>query len=531
MFSHKSSMTARGVFLSLSLGLVGFALTGGCPPNEGGANNAGTTLTTFEFPTTGDAVIAIDQAGELAVLFGADQNTDEANINQFSIATTVSDINAIFDASGQLTTSNFEGQQLDITDNGDGTFDYLITVDGVVVADGQNVTLDATLDFNEFAAKANHLAQGNANDVGLAVQECSIVKPEDFASEVLFACADAGTRERQNCYAACMALSAEFMRSARAFCTVGILRGRLRAQELADCQENNLSSDCHKLAQASERVLTYMRVMWSVQRDIAQGLMTQESCPFGDITGGDGDCRFVSLDVSADCPELAGVDPNDIEDPNEATDPNDANDPNDAGDPNTAGDPNSGGDPNAADPNSVPDGCGPNSLPVVNPECFNVVNITSLGTVTASSVYNNQTAQFGVGRAVDGFRGTSWFSDGNSDGNTEEFRWRFTDDGGCDIYIRRIEIDPETFEANGQVGGQFGFAQILIRVFDANGNLTYSSSTMSLAGFKVDVELTLPATTIGEAVVLTLIGHQDPICGGFDELRVFGFELKTEAAE
>jgi len=50
----------------------------------------------------------------------------------------------------------------------------------------------------------------------------------------------------------------------------------------------------------------------------------------------------------------------------------------------------------------------------------------------------------------------------------------------------------------------------------------FSSGSLAQTNSRVDLDLQLPEGIRGNRVVLTLIGHEDPSCGGFAEIRVFG---------
>lgn len=42
-----------------------------------------------------------------------------------------------------------------------------------------------------------------------------------------------------------------------------------------------------------------------------------------------------------------------------------------------------------------------------------------------------------------------------------------------DVFHSKIEVDPETFEANSQVGGKSGFGRVLVRVLNDANEETY----------------------------------------------------------
>lgn len=164
--------------------------------------------------------------------------------------------------------------------------------------------------------------------------------------------------------------------------------------------------------------------------------------------------------------------------------------------------------------------CNENNVPP-DPDCFAVINITNQGSASSSSVFNNDTGNFGVGLSVDGNSSTSWFSDGNPDGqnDSEVFTWTFGEN--ADIFLARVETDPEQFQG----GGSFGFASVTVIVRDLSGTEVFNSGAIGLAGSRVDISEAFPAGLVGHSVQLILVGHQDESCGGFAELRVFGFEL------
>ncbi len=163
--------------------------------------------------------------------------------------------------------------------------------------------------------------------------------------------------------------------------------------------------------------------------------------------------------------------------------------------------------------------CDENSEPP-DEDCFAVINITGQGSVSSSSVFGNDTTNFGVGLSVDGNASSSWFSDGDPDGENDSEVYTWTFGGDNDIFLARVETDPEQF--NG--GGQFGFATVTVRVLDAGGGEVFNTGAIGLSEFRVDISEVFPAGLAGRTVQLVLVGHQDPSCGGFSELRVFGFE-------
>ena len=144
--------------------------------------------------------------------------------------------------------------------------------------------------------------------------------------------------------------------------------------------------------------------------------------------------------------------------------------------------------------------------------------VTSLGTVSASSVFSG----YSVGSGIDGDTTTDWFSDGcggneGSDGpNTESFFWKHSQD----VSFARVELDEES------IGG-FGFQAIQFRISNLADATVYESEQMGLAGNKVDLDHQFPTDTIGNKLEILLINHEDCACGGLSELRIFA-KLPTE---
>lgn len=140
-----------------------------------------------------------------------------------------------------------------------------------------------------------------------------------------------------------------------------------------------------------------------------------------------------------------------------------------------------------------------------------LVNIAREGTVAASSVFGND--QFPAQLAVDGDRGTSWFSNGASDGPEETFRWTGTHDdviASIAVLSNAQNADPNT--------RTFGFGSLRIQVLTASGS-TVLDVTRDLPG-ATDPDIEVFPEVTGRAVLLTFSGHDDPTCGGFSELQV-----------
>ncbi|MGB0714597.1 MAG: hypothetical protein ACPGXK_01885 [Phycisphaerae bacterium] len=163
----------------------------------------------------------------------------------------------------------------------------------------------------------------------------------------------------------------------------------------------------------------------------------------------------------------------------------------------------------------------------VDPDCSVVTNITGLGSLSSSSVFEDRD-DFRESRAGDGLTSTNWFSDGRGgggpDNDSEVFTWTFGELRNTSI--TRIETDPETFEG----GGGFGFASVQVRVFAVDGaTVVFDSGSLPMSGFRVDLDVAVPDGVEGRSVVLTLVSHQDSSCGGFSEFRVFGIRDISEA--
>ena len=161
-----------------------------------------------------------------------------------------------------------------------------------------------------------------------------------------------------------------------------------------------------------------------------------------------------------------------------------------------------------------------------DPDCTVVANITGLGFTSSSSVFENR-SEFRASLGADGSTGTNWFSDGEGgggpDSDSEVFSWTFSD--LTNTSMTSIQTDPETFEG----GGGFGFAGVQVLVQDVSGATVYDSGFLTMSGFQVDIDISLPADTEGRTVILTLISHQDSSCGGFSEFRVFGLRDISES--
>lgn len=153
-----------------------------------------------------------------------------------------------------------------------------------------------------------------------------------------------------------------------------------------------------------------------------------------------------------------------------------------------------------------------------DPDCLVETNITAEGTASASSTFQDDSTYLPF-RATDRNVGSNWFSDGKGgggpDADSELFTWLRNLSG--DTSITRIETDPETFP-----DGAFGFSIVEVRVWSSANEVVFFSGPLTMTASRVDLDVSVPDGTRGNRVVLTLINHEDPSCGGFSEFRVFG---------
>lgn len=139
------------------------------------------------------------------------------------------------------------------------------------------------------------------------------------------------------------------------------------------------------------------------------------------------------------------------------------------------------------------------------------VDITAEGTVQASSVFGDD--EFSVELAVDGDRGTAWFSNGEIGGAQETYRWT----GAHDESIASIAVLSNAEHASRELRG-FGFARVRIQVLDAAGAAVLDTER-GLPGF-IDPDVVVAPDVVGRSVLLTFTGHDEPVCGGFAELHI-----------
>jgi hypothetical protein len=139
------------------------------------------------------------------------------------------------------------------------------------------------------------------------------------------------------------------------------------------------------------------------------------------------------------------------------------------------------------------------------------VNITSQGTVSASSTYSSQ---YPASAAVDGNPTTSWFSAGASDGPSSTFTWQ----GKTDQLITSISItgnEDNSIPAN-RTG--YGYTQTEIQILNSAGTIVFNQTYPGPGDAAHDISASPNVT--GETVRLVLMNRESPDCGGFAELKI-----------
>jgi hypothetical protein len=139
------------------------------------------------------------------------------------------------------------------------------------------------------------------------------------------------------------------------------------------------------------------------------------------------------------------------------------------------------------------------------------VNITSEGTVSASSTYSSQ---YPASAAVDGNPATSWFSAGASDGPNSTFTWQ----GKTDQLITSISItgnEDNSIPAN-RTG--YGYTQTEIQILNSAGTIVFNQTYPGPGDAAHDISASPNVT--GETVRLVLMNRESPDCGGFAELKI-----------
>jgi hypothetical protein len=145
------------------------------------------------------------------------------------------------------------------------------------------------------------------------------------------------------------------------------------------------------------------------------------------------------------------------------------------------------------------------------PQQTTSVNVTSEGSVQASSTFGGN--QFPAPLAVDGSRGTSWFSAGPESLPTT-FQWT----GRRDDLISSIAVFSNDMHNDPSVRLNFGFGSVTVQVLNASGTVVFQQS-VGLPGTP-DPNIVVQPRVVGRVVRLLFSGHEDPGCGGFSELQI-----------
>jgi hypothetical protein len=142
------------------------------------------------------------------------------------------------------------------------------------------------------------------------------------------------------------------------------------------------------------------------------------------------------------------------------------------------------------------------------------VDVTDQGIVGASSTFNN----FEPALAVDGDLSSSWFSTGPEPGNAPtDYSWTM----GVDRCLERVLLVGNALNENPNFRTNFGFESMVVRVFDSGNDLVFEQTHGLVGTPDPDTNIDLGGV-VGNRVVLSLTGHEDPSCGGFSELQVIG---------
>lgn len=137
------------------------------------------------------------------------------------------------------------------------------------------------------------------------------------------------------------------------------------------------------------------------------------------------------------------------------------------------------------------------------------VDLTGTGSVSASSTFN---ADFVASLAVDGSRGSSWFSAG---GGGASLTWS----GRQRVFIETVDILSNASHQTVDFRTGFGFESVTVSVSD--GGVTVFSETYGLPGTP-DPDVRASPGVVGDTILLEFSGGEDPTCGGFSELVVTG---------
>ncbi|MBL4685179.1 MAG: hypothetical protein JKY37_11360 [Nannocystaceae bacterium] len=142
-------------------------------------------------------------------------------------------------------------------------------------------------------------------------------------------------------------------------------------------------------------------------------------------------------------------------------------------------------------------------------------NVTADGSVTASSTFGDN--EFPAALAVDVDAATSWFSAGpGPNAAPSVFSWT-VDEPLC---LSAVTLTGNGAHSNPDFHEGFGFGAVTIRAF--LGRETVFGQEFPLDG-SPDPSVTAALDgVLADRIELELVGHEDPICGGFSELVVTG---------
>lgn len=142
-------------------------------------------------------------------------------------------------------------------------------------------------------------------------------------------------------------------------------------------------------------------------------------------------------------------------------------------------------------------------------------NVTTDGSVTASSTFGAN--EFPAALAVDGDGTTSWFSAGpGPNAAPSVFSWT-ADEPLC---LNAVTLTGNGAHSNPDFHEGFGFGAVTIRAF--LGRETVFGQEFPLDGTPDPSVTAALDGVLADRVELELVGHEDPICGGFAELVVTG---------
>ena len=137
--------------------------------------------------------------------------------------------------------------------------------------------------------------------------------------------------------------------------------------------------------------------------------------------------------------------------------------------------------------------------------------LTVFGTTSASSEYSSESP---ASDAVDGDPTTSWFSAGDADGPSSEYRW----DSPNEVLV--TEVDVVSNEGHPEFPTGYGFEKVTVYVYDRSGAIAFRQE-VPLPGTP-DPDVNVKPNVRGVAVELSFEGREAPDRGGFAELRVYG---------